>query len=242
MSLTRRRLRAGLLIVAAALAALLHGPDPAGWEPAAQAGGRTILEGIDVSHWNGTVNWTSVRNAGKVFAFCKATEGTTFIDSEFAHNWAGMAQNGIVRGAYHFGRPGTDAVAQAQFFVSVVQPTSGDLQLVLDLEVTDGRPPAEVWAWTRRFIKTIYALTGRPGIIYTGYYFWRDSVGNPSDNLNCPLWIAAWNTSSPPVPNAWSTWSFWQYSSTGHVAGVNGNCDLDRFNGTTDQLLRLTLP
>jgi GH25 family lysozyme M1 (1,4-beta-N-acetylmuramidase) len=237
MVLAKKRVVAAALGLAVIGAALIPGP----LKPVA-AGGRSFLEGIDVSNWQGSVNWTSVRNAGKVFAFAKATEGLTYQDPWFPNNWSGMANNGIIRGAYHFGHPNTSAVSQAAFFVNYVQPVSGDLQLALDLEVTDGQSAAAIWNWVRYFIKAIKDFTGRPGVIYTGYYFWRDNVGNPGNNLDCPLWIASWGSNSPLVPNAWSTWTFWQYSSTGHVSGVNGNCDLDHFNGSIDRLLALTLP
>jgi len=200
------------------------------------------LRGIDVSNYQGNVNWVSVKNAGNSFGIAKATEGTTYTDAYFAHNWYYMQQAGIIRGAYHFGHPGSDPIAQAKFFVTQVGNRSGALQLILDLETTDGQTPAQVWAWTQSFINEIKVLTGKPGIIYTGYYFWRDSVGNPTNNLNCPLWIADYGVSSPLVPQAWSTWTFWQYSDTGSVPGVNGNCDVNYFHGTLTNLKALTFP
>jgi len=200
------------------------------------------LHGIDVSSYQGAVNWYSVKGAGYSFAFAKATEGTTYTDPQFARNWYYMQQAGIVRGAYHYGHPGSDPIAQAKFFVTQVGSRHGALQLVLDLETTDGLPPAAVWAWTQKFMGEIQALTGKPGIIYTGYYFWRDSVGNPTNNLNCPLWIAAYGVSSPMVPPAWGYWTFWQYADTGSVPGISGAVDLDYFNGSYSTLLKFTFP
>jgi lysozyme len=226
----------GLGLAAAGLAALASLPTAEANLPA------SYLNGIDVSHYQGTVNWNSVAQAGYTFAFAKATEGTTYKDPTFPTNWANMKSAGLVRGAYHYGHPGSSAVTQANFFVNYVKPTHGDLQLVLDLETTDGETPAQVWQWTQAFIKQVQTLTGRPGIIYTGYSFWVNSVGNPKNNLNCPLWVAAYGVSKPQVPPAWSTWSFWQYSDTGSVSGVSGACDLDYFNGSKTQLLALTLP
>src|SRR5262249_32662331 len=78
--------------------------------------------GIDISHWQGTINWTGAKNSGLTFAFCKATEGTTYKDPSFAANWPAMKAVGLIRGAYHFGRPGSDAAAQAKFFVKTVRP------------------------------------------------------------------------------------------------------------------------
>jgi GH25 family lysozyme M1 (1,4-beta-N-acetylmuramidase) len=88
----------------------------------------------------------------------------------------------------------------------------------------------------------VQKLTDRPPIIYCSPSFWTGSVGNPTNNLNCPLWIANWGVSSPTVPRAWSTWTFWQYSSTGTTPGVSGNVDLDYFNGSATQLQKLTFP
>jgi GH25 family lysozyme M1 (1,4-beta-N-acetylmuramidase) len=99
-----------------------------------------------------------------------------------------------------------------------------------------------VRSWIVAFINQIVVRTGRPGIIYTGFYFWRDSAGNGS-NLNCPLWLAAYVSDPRPyVPAAWSTWSFWQYTSSGSVPGVSGNVDRDAWNGTVANLNNLRLP
>jgi lysozyme len=207
------------------------------------AGTDYTYQGIDISHWQGAINWAQVKASGKTFAFCKATEGTSFVDSRFASNWAAMKNNGLIRGAYHFGRPGTDPVAQANHFCNVVAPRSGDLQMTLDIEVTDGRTPSQIRSWIVAFINRIVQRTGRPGIIYTGYYFWRDRAGNGS-NLNCPLWLAYWGSGNPQnfVPSAWSSFSFWQYTSTGSCPGVSGNVDRDAWNGSLAGLNRLRLP
>ncbi|MBA4062323.1 MAG: lysozyme M1 [Isosphaera sp.] len=206
------------------------------------AGTDYSVQGIDVASYQGYPNWPSVKAAGIDFAFTKATEGTTYTNPYFATNWARIKSAGLVRGAYHFGRPGTDPVVQANKFCDVVRPGSGDLQMALDIEVTDGKSPSQVRSWVVAFINRIKARTGRPGIIYTGFYFWRDSAGNGS-NLDCPLWLAAY-TSSPTayVPAAWSTWSFWQYTSSGRVSGVSGNVDRNAWNGSLANLNNLRLP
>src|SRR5262245_44371059 len=88
-------------------------------EAAAQTAG--TLPGIDVSHWQGTINWNSVSSAGIRFAFTKATEGTGYLDPQLSRNLSEMRRLGIVRGAYHFGHPNVSATAQAQHFVSTVK-------------------------------------------------------------------------------------------------------------------------
>lgn len=205
----------------------------------------SYLKGIDVSRWQLNVNWTSVKAAGNTFAFCKANDGLTGQDPYFAQNWPAMKAAGLIRGAYHFARPNTSAIAQADAFFNIVKPTRGDLQLVVDLESAEGQNAATIWAWTQAFVQRIKERTGRPCIIYTGFYFWRDVMGNPSNNLNCPLWLPSYSVTNPAnllVPAAWSTWSFWQYSSTGSVPGISGNVDLNYFKSSLAQLQALCLP
>ncbi len=210
------------------------------------------LNGVDVSSYQGNVNWSAVRSSGITFAIAKATEGTGYHDRYLNANIAGMKRYGIVPGAYHFAHPGIDATAQANYFTSAVRTANGGnfhglLQLVLDLEVTDGRSPSQVWAWTQTFVARVRAVTGRPCIIYTGFYFWRDSVGNPNNNLNCPLWLAAYvSNPTPYVPRAWSGvgWAFWQYTDRGRVSGISGNVDRDYFRngGSYPNINSLRIP
>ena len=223
-----------------------------GWLGAVPEVAASYLNGVDVSSYQGNVNWGAVRNAGITFAFAKATEGTGYTDAYINQNIAGMKAHGIVPGAYHFGHPSIDPTAQANLFTSVVKNANGGtysglLQLVLDLEVTDGRSPSQVWSWTQTFVARVKYLTGRPCIIYTGYYFWRDSVGNPNNNLNCPLWLAAYvSNPTPYIPQAWSGvgWAFWQYTSSGHVSGISGYVDRDYFRngGSYPNINALRIP
>ena len=95
----------------------------------------TTLKGVDVSSYQGTINWSSARADGITFGFAKATEGETIADSTFAGNWAGMKAAGVVRGAYHFFHPNESATAQADFVLSKVGTLeAGDLPVVLDLK------------------------------------------------------------------------------------------------------------
>ena len=102
------------------------------------------------------------------------------------------------------------------------------MPLVLDLEVTDGKNAAEVWAWTKAFMGELKSLTGRAGTIYTGYYFWKDNCGNPKDNLGADLGSAGY-IPTPLIPEAWKTWTFWQYTDKEAVPGI-GHCDGDYFH------------
>lgn len=231
MAITRRQFLAATPVVAAGAGAITG---------LAQSG--TWLKGIDVSYWQQTINWMSVRNSGVTFAFIRATRGLDYFDEYFNTNWTASRAAGILRGAYHYAFPGQDPIGQADFFIQKIRPTQGDLPPVLDLENSDGRTRPQVWAWTQAFVNRVRVKIGRAPIIYTGFYFWRDSVGNPTNNLGCPLWLAAYTSSTAGlIPPAWSTWTFWQYTSTGTIPGVTGNCDRDFFNGTLTQLRGLQL-
>jgi lysozyme len=200
--------------------------------------GMTSIEGMDVSHYDGTIDWASAKGSGIDFAFVKATEGTTFVDPMFATNWAGMKAAGVVRGAYHFFHSNMDPVAQADFVTKTVGALeTGDLPIVIDLEVTDGNSEATVISTATTFLTTVTSLSGKTAMIYVSPSFLSD-YSSFSGN---PLWIANWAVMCPDVPAPWSTWTFWQYSDTGTVSGVSGasSVDLDHFNGTMTELQAL---
>jgi lysozyme len=197
--------------------------------------------GIDVSHYQGRVNWPLVAGSGVKFAFAKATEGTTWVDVEFSRNWAGMQEVGLFRSAYHFARPGQDPESQVAHFAAVVGPLGfRDLPPVLDLEVNDGHPKAAVLEWAKAFLRKGRELFGRRLIIYTGG-FWRDKLANDKDLffVEHDLWLAAYNT-SPQLVGGWTKYAFWQYTegrlnSPADIRGVPP-CDQDRFQGSEQDL------
>jgi hypothetical protein len=110
------------------------------------------------------------------------------------------------------------------------------------VELAGGKPPARVRDRAVRFLAENKRLAGRPGSIYTSRSFWVDEVGDPWENLDGPLWIAAYRSMEPPVPRAWSAWNFWQHSDKAKVPGVEVTCGLDYFHGDEARLRRLTLP
>ena len=192
------------------------------------------LPGIDVSHWQGTIDWEAVAADGVEFAFVKATEGGDYTDPRFAENWAGARRAGVVRGAYHFFRPQTDATAQAAHFLRTVQLAPGDLPPVLDVEVTDGRSAAAIADGVRTWLQEVERATGRRPIIYTRASFWTGQMDGGFGAY--PLWVAHYGVSAPNIPAGWSGWTFWQHSDAGRVDGISGAVDLDWFNGGRAEL------
>jgi len=191
------------------------------------------VKGIDVSYYQGTINWASVKGAGVEYAFIRVSDGLGTPDTKFDTYWAGSRAAGVLHGAYQFFRPSDDPIAQADLLLSKIGNTiaADDLPPVLDVEATDGQTPAQVAAGVKQWVDHVTAALGRPPIIYTGYYFWRDSVGGADESAS-PLWHAQYTSAACPlIADTWSDWAFWQYTSTGSVAGISGNVDIDRWNG-----------
>jgi len=225
--------------VAAALVALPGTPAQAATTP-----------GIDVSHYQGAINWTSVRNAGIQFAFIKATEGTSYKDPRFNTNYVAAYNAGVIRGAYHFALPDRSSGAvQANYLASNGGAWSADsrtLPAALDLEGNPygaycyGKTQAAMRTWISDFLNTYRSRTGRHAVIYTTTSWWSSCTGNYSGFwANHPLWIARWASTVGTLPAGAPFWSFWQYTSTGSVAGIAGNVDRNHWNGTRDRLIAL---
>ncbi|MGA3080356.1 MAG: GH25 family lysozyme [Terracidiphilus sp.] len=115
----------------------------------------------------------------------------------------------------------------------------GDLPPALDLEVTNGAAPADLIAGAAAWLATVAAATGKIPIVYTFVYFWRTTLGNPTDLSTYPLWIAELNAAQSIVPGGWSSWLFWQFAAQ-QLAGVpSATTDLDAFNGSLADLQAL---
>jgi GH25 family lysozyme M1 (1,4-beta-N-acetylmuramidase) len=205
------------------------------------------IPGIDISHWQGTIDWTKVAGAGKEFAFMKATDDVDYVDPTFSTNRAQARANGLLVGAYHFARPDPspgDARREARFFVKVADPQAGSLLPVLDIETSRGLDQRGVTRWARTWVAEVRELTGVTPLVYTSPYGWMARTGDTRllARDGAPLWIAHWGVSSPTLPAAdWDGhgWVVWQHTSDGHVAGIAGRVDLDRLAGTS--LGRITI-
>lgn len=200
------------------------------------------MQGLDVSAWQGDVDWGQVWTNGGRFAYVKATEGTTYVSSRFAQQYNGSAAVGMIRGAYHFAVPNASSgAAQANYFVSNGggwHPDGVTLPPLLDIEYnpygTDacyGFSAAQMVAWISDFSNTVLARTGRAPAIYTTTDWWTRCAGNSGSFSNNPLFIARYpaniSSGAGTMPSSWSTYSIWQYASSGGFPG-----DQDVFNGS----------
>ncbi|MGN9866367.1 GH25 family lysozyme [Bacillus swezeyi] len=179
------------------------------------------IKGIDVSHWQGDINWKKVAGDGIEFAFIKATEGTTLKDKKFEKNVSGANAAGIKTGAYHFARFGSksEALAEAKFFLSAVKKVSLSYPLVLDLEVNKRN--------VSKSVLTDAAVTFLHEIEKAGYfamYSGKSFLENCLDESKLKpfaLWVARYSSKLGRDAD------IWQYSDCGKVAGIAGNVDMN---------------
>ena len=201
-----------------------------------------LVRGIDVSHFQGTIDWAQVAAAGINFGITKATEGTSVKDAQFDANYAGIKANGMIRGAYHFFHPSSNAQAQAENFLSKVSALApGDLPPALDVEVNDGQGASVIINGVQQWLQAVKAALGRQPLIYTSATFWNANLGGTAEFSDCPLWVAHYTFNPQPnIPTGFARYAIWQFSEIGTVAGVSGNnVDLDRFNGSENDLRTL---
>jgi lysozyme len=228
-----------ILLVAATLfvAACTGAPPPVGVaeDAVTVCPGGSVVQGIDVSEFQGSINWTAVKNAGIQFAFIRVSDGT-YQDPNFASNWAGAKAAGILRGAYQFFRASDDPIAIAdQFLAKMGTLGNGDLPPVLDVEVTDGQSAATIRANMEAWLAHVEQKSGRTPFIYVSPGFWPN-LGSPNES-HYRLWVANWGVSCPSLPaGGWSTWQMWQKADNGSVSGISGAVDTDEFNGSLAQL------
>ncbi len=243
MSLHGRRAAA---LAAAALCAALLCLAPA----SASAGTKAI--GIDVSRFQGAIDWPTVAGSGVRFAFVQASRGSGADctvkpaqcgpDPYFATNRVAAESSGIRVGAYHraFATGGTAADARADalaesdvFLASVGSLQSGELVPVLDVETPfTGMTSTTLRTWIRVWVKRVNKRLGRKPMIYTNATSWA-ATGNTMEfaKAKYPLWVAEWGVSRPTVPAGnWARhgYSVWQYTSSGSVPGIAGKVDMDR--------------
>lgn len=201
------------------------------------------IRGIDVSKFQETVDWASVRAAGVDFAFIKATEGGDRVDDRFQENWAAARAAGVPRGAYHFYYFCRTGAEQARWFIQNVPVDPQALPVVLDMEWNHlspsckKRPPVEeVHREMRVFLKMIERHYGKRPLIYTSVDFHRDRlVGAFADHH---FWLRSVAGHPSIKYDASRSFSFWQHTATGRTPGIKGNVDQNVFMGGRKDWLR----
>lgn len=217
--------------------------------------------GIDVSSYQGSINWSDVAGNGADYAYAKATEGNYYEDADFKANMVNGKAAGLQMGAYHFARPDIDCVStDANYFWSFaggyIIDDGKSIYPMVDFEVFDGSDcQPDYTAWFNTWSSDVQAKTGNylhPIIYCSACTGAGDLIQyNLSGGITLSGWIADYNgenlyTGGPTdcsCDDPWSTgcgwsgnWTFWQVSSTGSIGGVSGDCDFDAYAATAADL------
>jgi lysozyme len=198
------------------------------------------VHGVDVSKYQGNIDWEAVKDAGVAFAFIKATEGGDAADSKFLRNWTAAKAAGIPRGAYHFVYWCRQPHEEIGNFESVVPVEADALPPVLDVEATPTSRTCkrtlyreEVLADMRKMLEEMERHYGKKPIIYSSVDFYQ-SILHSNALAEYPIWVRS-TKYHPTVRYGDRKWTFWQYRSDGSVPGIPGSVDQNTFHGTQEQ-------
>lgn len=193
-----------------------------------------IYDGIDVSGWQGNIDYSEVASSGIEIVYMKASEGTSFVDPYFNQNYTNAKANGLKVGFYHYltARSNSEAVAQANFFVSTISGMIPDCRLAMDFESFGSLSTEEINEIGLTFMQTVESLSGKEMVIYSDTSNASNIFGGGLTNY--PLWVAQYEVEEPTPNGNWDSWVGWQYTDAGEISGINGYVDRDRF---TDGIL-----
>lgn len=190
------------------------------------------IKGVDVSKYQGTVDFDQVKAAGIHYVFIRATEGITYQDPDYKNNHQQAKAAGLRVGAYHFYETDDDPKAQLKNFTNWVTLGPGDLAPVIDIEKLHQNDDKDLIANLLIFLNGLETHYGIKPIVYTGENFANEYIFALG---HYPLWLAQYQVDKPQVPKGWKGWDFWQWSQSGTIDGIAGSVDLDRFNGSHQQ-------
>ncbi|MCC3160731.1 glycoside hydrolase family 25 protein [Hymenobacter sp. 15J16-1T3B] len=196
------------------------------------------VHGIDVSSYQGSIDWDEVARHRVRFAFIKASEGVSLRDRRFARNWRGAKRAGICRGAYHFFQPNYDGAQQANLFTRTADLGPGDLPPVLDVEAPEFHDVAVMRQHIATWLRLVERHYGVRPILYSNYSFYRRYLAGHFDKY--PLWLAHYEVERPAL--AREKWIIWQHSDEAYIPGIRGTVDFNVYQGSYANLLALRIP
>lgn len=180
-------------------------------------------EGIDVSHYQGKIDWQRVAKDGGVsYVYIKATEGADLTDDHYATNIREARKAGLSVGSYHFYRPRADVDAQFANMARVVKKGDQDLVPIIDIEDDRSASEEAFISNLRRFIERVTKHYGRKPLLYTGQNFYNKHFQGLFTDYQ---WMIAKYQDEPPVLLDDHFYLFWQYTAKGSVPGIRGNVD-----------------
>lgn len=197
--------------------------------------------GIDVSHYQGEIDWETLKSDNPEFplhfVFIRSTTGDDGVDNEYKTNWKSAKSNGYIRGAYHYYRPDENSAKQAENFIKTVKLNKGDLPPVLDIEkIPNEQSMDSLKSGLKRWLNKVEKHYGVKPIIYSGESFYTDFLKKEFEGYD--LWIANYSFFEDEIRKEWL---FWQFTDKATVKGIKGNVDVDIYNGNLAHLKALTI-
>lgn len=188
------------------------------------------LHGIDISRWQGKIDFSRVRESGIRLVYIKATQGNGYVDPDFERNYREAEKERLAIGFYHYvtAHTTTEARNEARFFASHIKGKSQHARPVMDFEVFGDLSRAEIREIALHFLIALEEETGHKPAIYSDAS--NASATFADDRFReYPLWIADYGVTRPDMENPWHRWSGWQYTDRGRVDGIAGAVDRDYF-------------
>lgn len=186
-------------------------------------------EGIDVSEWQGSINFQQVREAGIDCVYIKATEGFDYYDPYYRTNYENARANGINLGFYHFltAKTTQEAYEQANFFVSAISGMEVQMKFALDYEQFYDLNKNTISDIALTFMNRVSELTNEECVMYASAYYANNSFNE--DVNKYALWVAEWGVSTPTLTGPWNSYDGWQYTDKGLVSGISTYVDRSLF-------------
>ncbi len=189
-----------------------------------------VYEGIDVSVFQGDIDFERVRESQIEVVYIRAAFGVGDVDERFEENARKVKEAGLRFGFYFFvtARTPYEAELQGRYFAELIKGKDYDCRPAMDFEDFSGLSRAEVRSIGLAFIRALEEQTRVKPLLYSdayaASYIWGEEFAS------YPLWVADYGPTEPDVTGeVWSGWSGFQYSDRGRIGGINGNVDLDKF-------------
>lgn len=189
-----------------------------------------LYRGIDVSIWQGQIDYERVKEDGIEIVYIRSSEGNSYVDPYYLRNYNNAKANGLKIGFYHYLTATTtdEAIEQADFFVSLVGGLEPDCRLAMDFEQFNGLSIEEINTVSLAFLERVEEKSSKEVVIYSDAYNARVTFGEELAS-RYPIWIAEYGVEEPESNGKWDTWIGFQYSSTGEISGINSRVDLDYY-------------
>ena len=204
-----------------------------------------MIKGIDVSSWQGDIDWNKVYNDGYEFAVIRSVVygsryKPSYIDPLFLQNWQKAKAAGLRVSSYYVHRPDLNAQMQVDNFLQTIHALENDLPWVFDVELDGGMSPSAITAHLWRCLELFEKEHDKP-IIYTGAWFWNPNILRNPEWSQYKLWTASY-TVNPFIPSDWADYYIWQHTNKGQVDGIIGDVDLNKMKVPPSNKLVFDIP